>query len=133
MKIIKKILRYLLYAVPSMLLALAIRLFLFNFYVVPSYSMEPTNVILSEKWTYGTRIFTGLKFDRNKDPQMTFAGIPLYPKKRCLGIQFSILASCQSRDEKPNIGLNYNTLHQKPACGYCFYNQRFIFLYNFLR
>ena len=67
-------LKYSLYFVTSVMLALIIRLFLCNFYVVPSYSMEPTilpgDFILTEKVSYGARIITGLKFDRNSDPTM---------------------------------------------------------------
>jgi len=72
--IIKSILKYVLYIVISLLLALVIRLFLCNFYVVPSDSMEPAilpgDYILADKLTYGARIFTALKFDRNSDPPM---------------------------------------------------------------
>ena len=56
----------------SLALALVIRVFLCNFYVIPSDSMEPGIVpgdfILADKWTYGGRIFTSFKFDRNSDP-----------------------------------------------------------------
>ena len=73
-RIIKSILKYVLYIVLSLLLALVIRLFLCNFYVVPGDSMEPTilpgDFILANKWIYGARIFTGLKFDRKTDPPM---------------------------------------------------------------
>ena len=66
--------RIVLCLVLSLLLALVIRLFLCNFYVVPSDSMEPAIIagdfILTNKATYGARIFTGLKFDRNTDPPM---------------------------------------------------------------
>jgi signal peptidase I len=72
--ILKTVFKYTLYLVLSLLLALVIRLFLCNFYVVPSDSMEPNIVpgdfILANKSTYGARIFTGLKFDRNTDPPM---------------------------------------------------------------
>ena len=72
--IIKSILKYLLFIILSLSIALVIRLFICNFYVVPSDSMEPTllpgDFILASKWTYGARIFTGLKFDRNRDPSM---------------------------------------------------------------
>jgi signal peptidase I len=72
--IFKTTFKYILYLIISLLLALVIRLFLFNFYVVPSDSMEPAilpgDFILADKWTYGARIFTGLKFDRNTDPPM---------------------------------------------------------------
>jgi len=68
----KLILRYLLYAIIALLLALSIRVFLFNFYMVPGDSMEPTilpgDFILADKWTYGARIFTNLKFDSDSDP-----------------------------------------------------------------
>lgn len=68
------IVRYLKYIILSLLLGLAIRLFLCNFYEVPSDSMEPAilpgDFILANKWIYGARIFTGLKFDRNSDPPM---------------------------------------------------------------
>ena len=56
----------------SLLLALVIRLFMYNFYVVPSDSMTPAIIpgdfIITNKLTYGARIFTNLKFDRNSDP-----------------------------------------------------------------
>ena len=75
MKMIKSILKYLLYIVLSLLLALVIRLFLCNFYVVPTDSMEPGIIpgdfILAEKLAYGGRIFTSFKFDRDSDPPMT--------------------------------------------------------------
>ena len=68
------ILRYLLYLILALLLALVIRLFLCNFYVIPSNSMEPTilpgDFILADKCTYGARIFTALKFEPNEDPPM---------------------------------------------------------------
>ena len=58
----------------ALLLALIIRFFTCNFYVVPSDSMEPTilpgDFILANKMIYGARIFTRLKFDRNTDPPM---------------------------------------------------------------
>ena len=73
-RIIKSVFKYILFIVLSLLIALVIRLFLCNFYVVPSDSMEPAIVpgdfILANKWIYGARIFTGLKFDRNTDPPM---------------------------------------------------------------
>ena len=72
----RSILKFILYIVLSLFLALAIRLFLFNFYVVPSDSMEPAiqqgDFILANKWTYGARIFTGLKFDRDTDPPVRY-------------------------------------------------------------
>ena len=72
--ILVSVLKYTLYITLSLLLALVIRLFLCNFYVVPSDSMEPEilpgDFILADKLTYGARIFTGLKFDRNSDPPM---------------------------------------------------------------
>ncbi len=68
----KSILKLLLYLIVSLLLALVIRLFLCNFYHIPSNSMEPTimpgDFILTNKWTYGARIFTKLKFDKDNDP-----------------------------------------------------------------
>jgi signal peptidase I len=75
---IKKILwllgEYILYLFLSMLLALFIRLFLCNFYRVPSDSMTPAIVagdfIMAEKWTYGARIFTSLKFTSQQDPPL---------------------------------------------------------------
>jgi signal peptidase I len=74
LKLLKSILKYILYIILSLLLALVIRLFTCNFYVVPSDSMEPAilpgDFILANKLTYGARIFTGLKFDRNSDPPM---------------------------------------------------------------
>jgi len=70
----KTVLRFILFIVLSLLLAFTIRLFLCNFYVVPSDSMNPAilsgDFILAEKWSYGARIFTGLKFDWNSDPSM---------------------------------------------------------------
>jgi signal peptidase I len=75
--ILKSVFKYTLYLVLSLLLALLIRLFLCNFYVVPSDSMEPHIIpgdfIIANKWIYGARIFTGLKFDRNNDPPMIHA------------------------------------------------------------
>ena len=75
--IITSVLKYILLIVLSLLIALFIRLFLCNFYVVPGDSMEPTilagDFILANKWIYGARIFTGLKFDRNSDPPMIHA------------------------------------------------------------
>ena len=72
--ILKSILKYALYIFLSLFLALVIRLFLCNFYVVPSDSMEPTiqpgDFILANKWIYGARIFTSLKFDKNSEPPM---------------------------------------------------------------
>ena len=72
--ILKSILKYTLYIVLLLLLALLIRLFLCNFYVVPTDSMEPTmlsgDFYLANKLTYGARIFTSLKFDRNSDLPM---------------------------------------------------------------
>ena len=75
---IKKIIRFfskmLLYTILTLLLALLIRLFLCDFYRVPSNSMAPTVIpgdfILAEKLTYGARIFTNLKFDTYHDPPM---------------------------------------------------------------
>ena len=58
----------------SLLFALLIRLFLCNFYTVASDSMEPTilpgDFIFTDKYTYGARIFTKLKFDKDDDPPM---------------------------------------------------------------
>ena len=72
--ILKSFFKYTLYLAISLLLALLIRLFVCNFYVVPSDSMEPEilpgDFILANKLTYGARIFTSLKFDRNSDPQL---------------------------------------------------------------
>ncbi len=71
---IKSILKFILYIIISLLLALIIRLFLCNFYRVPSDSMAPTvltgDFILADKWTYGARIFTSLKFNKDTDPPM---------------------------------------------------------------
>jgi len=71
---IKSIFKYSLYIFLSLLLALVIRLFLCNFYALSSDSMEPGIIlgdfILADKMTYGARIFTGLKFNRNSDPPM---------------------------------------------------------------
>ncbi len=71
---LKSILKFILYIFLSLLLALIIRLFLCNFYRVPSDSMKPTilpgDFVLVDKWTYGARIFTRLKFDRQGDPPM---------------------------------------------------------------
>ena len=73
-RIIRSILKCIRLIVVSLLLALVIRLFLCNFYVVPSDSMVPGIIpgdfILASKLTYGARIFTGLKFDRKTDPPM---------------------------------------------------------------
>ncbi len=74
-RIIRSVIKYLLYIILLLLLlVLVIRLFLCNFYVVPSDSMEPAilpgDFILANKYTYGARIFTGLKFNRNTDPSM---------------------------------------------------------------
>ena len=70
--ILKSFAKYTFYFFISLLLALAIRLFLYNFYIVPGDSMEPAilpgDFILANKWIYGARIFSGLKFDRNSDP-----------------------------------------------------------------
>ena len=70
----KSTLRYLLYIGLSLLLAFFIRVFLCNFYWVPTDSMAPTiqpgDFMLAEKWTYGARIFTSLKFDNESDPPM---------------------------------------------------------------
>jgi len=76
MKRLKNILllvfKYIMYIILSLLLALGIRVFLCNFYVIPSDSMEPGIVpgdfILADKWTYGGRIFKSFKFDRDSDP-----------------------------------------------------------------
>lgn len=76
MILFKKFLRtagkFLLYLFISLFLALVIRLFLCNFYRVPSDSMAPAvmpgDFILTNKWTYGARIFTNLDFDKNSDP-----------------------------------------------------------------
>ncbi len=71
---LKSILKFILYLFVSLLLALIIRLFLCNFYRIPSDSMVPTVIpgdfILTEKWSYGARVFTSLKFDRDQDPPM---------------------------------------------------------------
>ena len=64
--------QYLIYLGIALLLAIFIRTFLCNFYHIPSDSMEPAilpgDFILADKWTYGARIFTSLKFDSNSDP-----------------------------------------------------------------
>ena len=73
-RIIISVLKYILLVVLSLMLAFLIRLFLCNFYVVPSDSMEPAilpgDFILTNKWTYGARIFTSLKFDKESDLPM---------------------------------------------------------------
>ena len=73
-RLIVSFLKYTMYIFLSLLLALAIRLFLCNFYVVPSDSMEPVilpgDFILTDKWTYGGRIFTNLKIVDNDDLPM---------------------------------------------------------------
>ena len=72
--IIEQVFNYVLYLILLLLVVLVIRVFLCNFYVVPSESMQPTilsgDFILADKLTYGTRIFTGLNFDSNTDPPM---------------------------------------------------------------
>jgi len=77
--LLKTIVRIFLLFILSALLALVIRLFLCNFYAVPSDSMEPAilpgDFILTDKWTYGARIFTRFQFDENSDPPMVrFSG-----------------------------------------------------------
>ena len=71
-RIIVFVIKYTLYVLFSLLLALLIRIFLCSFFVVASDSMEPTilpgDFILTDKWTYGARIFRQLKFDN--DPQI---------------------------------------------------------------
>ena len=70
--IFKSALRLFLYLMLALLLALVIRMFLCNFYAIPSDSMEmgivPGDFILAEKWSYGGRVFTSLKFGRDSDP-----------------------------------------------------------------
>jgi len=72
--IFKSVLRLFLYLMLALLLALVIRMFLCNFYTIPSDSMEPGIVpgdfILAEKLSYGGRIFTSFKFDKDSDPPM---------------------------------------------------------------
>ncbi|MDR1121859.1 MAG: signal peptidase I [Dysgonamonadaceae bacterium] len=72
--ILKNTLKFILYIFLSLLLALCIRLFLCNFYRVPSDSMSPGIItgdfIMVEKWTYGGRILTRLKFGCYEDPSM---------------------------------------------------------------
>lgn len=84
LKSIISVLKYVLFIVLSLLLVLVIRLFLCNFYRVPSDSMMPSilpgDFILADKWTYGARIFTSLKFDRNSDLPMIH--VPGYRKIR---------------------------------------------------
>jgi signal peptidase I len=71
---LRQIGKYQLYLLLPLLLAFFIRLFLCNFYRVPSESMSPGIIagdfIMAEKWTYGARIFTGLKFGKNEDPPL---------------------------------------------------------------
>ena len=71
---ILSVFKIILYIVLSLLLVILIRLFLCNFYTVSSNSMEPTilsgDFILTDKYTYGARIFNSLTFDRNSDPSM---------------------------------------------------------------
>ncbi len=71
---LKSILKFILYIFLSLLLALIIRLFLCNFYRVPSDSMKPNIIagdfIFTNKWSYGARIFTSLKFGIREDPPM---------------------------------------------------------------
>jgi signal peptidase I len=65
-------LKFLLYIAAMLLTVLIVRLLFFNFYVVPSDSMEPAiqsgDFIAVNKSVYGARIFTNLKFDSHSDP-----------------------------------------------------------------
>ena len=114
--IILSILKYTLYLVLSLILALVIRLFLCNFYVVPGDSMEPAiqpgDFILANKWTYGARIFTGLKFDRNSDPPMVH--VPGFRRIRRNDV---IVFNYPYRETWDTIRMNLETIFVKRCIG----------------
>ena len=97
-------------------MALIIRLFTCNFYVVPSDSMEPAilpgDFILTNKMTYGARIFTGLKFDRNSDPPMIH--VPGYRNIRRNDV---IVFNFPYRYEWDTIRMNLETIMVKRCIG----------------
>lgn len=114
--IIISVFKYILYIVLSLLLALIIRLFLCDFYVVPSDSMEPEilpgDFILSDKWSYGARIFTDLKFDRNSDPPMK-----RFPGFRQIRRDDVVVFNFPYRNEWDTIRMNLEKIFVKRCIG----------------
>lgn len=109
-------LKYSLYFLLSLLLAFTIRLFFCNFYVIPSDSMEPEilpgDFILANKWTYGARIFTSLKFDRTSDPPMT-----RIPKFRHIKRNDAVVFNSPYRYEWDTIRMNLEEIFVKRCIG----------------
>lgn len=112
----KSTLRYLLYVGISLLLALLIRIFLFDFYWIPSDSMEPTimpgDFIMADKWTYGARIFTNLKFNRDSDPN-----IKLVPGFRRIQRNDVVLYNFPYRHTWDTIRMDFNNIMVKRCIG----------------
>ncbi len=113
---IKSILKFLFYIFLSLLLALIIRLFLCNFYHIPSDSMAPTvltgDFILADKWTYGARIFTKLKFGRDNDPPMIHV-----PGFRHIRRNDVVVFNFPYREAWDTIRLNFNLCFVKRCIG----------------
>jgi len=113
---LKSILKFILYIILSLFLALAIRLFLFNFYMVPSDSMEPTilsgDFILANKWIYGARIFTGLKFDKDTDPPVRYMR-----GNRCIRRDDVVVFNFPYRDRWDTIRMNLEKIFVKRCIG----------------
>ena len=92
------------------------RLFIFNFYVVPSDSMEPEilpgDFILANKMTYGARILTSLKFDRNSDPPLMRV-----PKFRRIHRNDVVVFNSPYRYEWDTIRMNLEEIFVKRCIG----------------
>ena len=114
--IFKSVLHFFLYITLPLFLALVIRVFLCNLYVVPSDSMEPTilpgDFILADKFTFGARIFTGLKFDRNSDPSMVHV-----PGYRTIRRDDVVVFNFPYRYKWDTIRMNLETIFVKRCIG----------------
>ncbi|MDR2040602.1 MAG: signal peptidase I [Bacteroidales bacterium] len=116
MKTIKSILRVFKYIFLSLLLALLIRLFLCNFYRVPSDSMAPTvttgDFIMAGKLKYGARIFTSLRFGKHEDPR-----IKRVPGLGKIHRNDLTIFNFPYRDTWDTIRMNLNTIFVKRCIG----------------
>ena len=115
-RIILSVSKYILYLVLSLFLALLIRLFLCNFYAVPSDSMEPAilpgDFVMVEKFTYGARIFTGFKFDKESDLPMIHA-----PGLRRIQRNDVVVFNFPYRYEWDTIRMNFEKIFVKRCIG----------------
>ena len=118
-KKLRVILKVILYICLSLLIAVFMRLFLCDFYRVPSSSMSPTilggDFILTDKWTYGARIFTNMNFEKNNKP--SFIRIPGFKRIKRNDIVVFNFPFREYHVAWDTIGINYNSFFVKRCIG----------------